>query len=116
MGGGTLYRRCSELFVKVDEANSTKDYSKILERTVIESLTAYAQTLVTIWLENENCSSYLEKTEALIEEEQRRVEDCLQNQSTEIFANALREEIIGRHRFEILQKPTGLKYMIQVLS
>lgn len=81
----------------------------------MESLRSYAQGLASEWLANESCSHYLDKTESFVEEEHSRVEDCLQNKSTEVIAEALREELLANKKYDIVQKPTGLDYMIKVL-
>lgn len=96
-------------------SNTDRDeYIEHLETGILRQLKDHAHSVADTWINEENASNYLQKTEQFFMDEVNRCQSYLQPSSETKLLSMLEDEFLKKKKDALLEKATGIKYMLEV--
>lgn len=102
-----------QMIIKFNEHSlDEQDYFKELENQVIGDTVRYYSKEAKSFLSKYNWEEYLLKVDRIIEEEKERVTKYLIESSYDLFLSVVQQELLVKNMDAILDKPSGLHFIL----
>jgi len=89
-----------------------KVYKADLEKYIIEHAGAFYKRQSRHWMDQDSCPNYLKKAEKMLLAEKNRVDQYLHRTSMDPLQRACYEELLKAHQHELLNKKTGVDFLL----
>lgn len=87
-------------------------YINTLEKFIIDDTIEFYKLVSQQWLNDDSCMTYLDKCDSVLQAETQRCESYLHRNTIEPLTRASYNELLHNHQSVLLNKPTGLNYML----
>ena len=112
----TLLKEVSGIFCQLgeiaDPENQLYLYS-FLEAGLVEETASYFEQKSAGWVADDTCPEYLSKAEEAFDRETKRIEAYLHSSSEAKILDSFNEKVIVSHLHILLEKPTGIKHLLE---
>eukprot|EP00954_Amorphochlora_amoebiformis_P003651 282900-Amorphochlora_amoeboformis.AAC.1 len=112
-----LLRNCVNVFVdlgyNLGGQNKLRYYETQLQNDIVNDAGSFYRRCATTWLREDSCSAYLIKCEAALNAETARVKAYLHKSTLEPLILKCYQELLKTHQNTLLNKATGMFYLLE---
>lgn len=111
-----LLKNITDIFItigSIHKATDPMEFYNSLEQAVIDSTRNFYDARSRLWIAEDSCPEYLLKVERCLIDEMQRAEHCLHVNSGPKLRAVFLDVTINIHETSILEKETGIAYLLQ---
>mmetsp|Transcript_25987 Transcript_25987/g.46178 ORF Transcript_25987/g.46178 Transcript_25987/m.46178 type:complete len:745 (+) Transcript_25987:89-2323(+) len=112
-----LLKACVNVFVdlgyNLGGQNKLRYYERQLQNDIVNDAGAFYRRCATSWLREDSCSAYLIKCEAALNAETARVKSYLHKSTLDPLIERCYTELLKVHQSQLLNKNTGMFYLLE---
>ena len=112
----TLLKEVSGIFCQLGEVADSENQLYLysyLETGLVEETANYYEQKSSGWIADDSCPEYLVKAENAFELETKRIEAYLHSSSEQKILDSFNDKVIVNHLHILLEKQTGIKYLLE---